>query len=86
MGDFRLIKIKLTHMIQKETEGRFIRKIIFINLKIQIIKEDILVLGRTKRLIKNIKRTITSIREEIDTEKDGMIGQTLKRRKIITVI
>jgi len=73
-------------MIQKETEGRFIRKIIFINLKIQIIKEDILVLGRTKRLIKNIKRTITSIREEIDTEKDGMIGQTLKRRKIITVI
>ena len=86
MEDFRLIKIKLIHMIRKGIEERSTRRIIFIILKIQIIKEAISVLKHMKRPIKNIRKITTSIRAETGIKKDGMTGRTPKLRKIITVI
>ena len=86
MEDFRLIKIKLIHMIRKGIEGRSTRRIIFIILKIQIIKGAISVLKHMKRPIKNIKKITTSIRVETGIKKDGTTGRMPKLRKIITVI
>ena len=85
MEDFRLIKIKPTHMIHKEIKEKFIKMIINFNPKIQIIKGIISVLKLMKKLIKNTKKNITSTREEIDLEMAGMIGRMPKPRKIITV-
>jgi hypothetical protein len=83
--DIRPIKIKPTHMIQKEIEGRFIKMIINFSRKIQIIKEAISVQKLMKRPIRNIKKIITSTRVGIDIEKAGMIGRMHKLNKIITV-
>ena len=84
MEDIRPIKIKPTHMIQKEIEGRFIMMIVNFS-RIQIIKGVISVQKLMKRPIRNIKKIITSTRVGIDIEKVGMIGQMLKLSKIITV-
>lgn len=73
-------------MIHKEINDKFIKMIINFSLKIQIIKGAISVLKLMKMQIKNINKNITSTREEIDIEKDGMIGQIAKQRKIITLI
>ena len=85
MEDIRPIKIKPTHMIQKEIEGRFIMRIINFSRKIQIIKEATSVQKLMKRPISNIKKIITSTKVGIDIEKVGMTGQMLKLSKIITV-
>ena len=82
MVDTKHIKIKLIHMILKEIKKKFI---MIFSLKIHIMREVISAQKLMKKLIKNIRKNIISIKVEIDIEKVGMIGPMLKLRKIFTV-
>jgi hypothetical protein len=79
MAGIKPIKIKLTHMILEEIKKKFI---MIFSLKIHITREVILAQKLMKKLIRNIRKNIISIKVEIDIKKDGMIGRMLKLRKI----